>query len=476
MPSNQRLPATLTVTLVTLVGVDLANYRAYTHAPRFYLATAAGLLLGAIAVLWLRLPRVPSMPAFVGRWLGVIPTVMGAASIYVRGVLGPGPLHGLGLVAAAGVIAMAAATFARRPVLVVAGAIVCGLALRGFEFAVVPIRPVLGDMLPLVVLAVQRTLQGATPYGVYHFPWTVPLTYLPGTWLPYAPLLLAEIDPRWMNAAAELAVLGAVLFAGRHQRDKAPGSAAAVLWAAWFVAHRILRDDAATAAPVQWAALAWVAALAVEGNRFTPAVTGVAMATTLLVEPLLPFLAIAWHRRQSRSSERLSRSTSLAPLLRAIAIACAVAAILIAPWALTAPRAFFDGVVLWFNDLDRFPRTKWLENRAWAAHPGLAGAFWTLGLERWLKPIQVAFVVGLAVVFARRMETPGPRVLLGPQLVGALLAFLLFNPVIWGYLWEAAVALSLVALASCRASDPPPVAIAPPSDRGGNEEHVKARS
>jgi hypothetical protein len=133
-----------------------------------------------------------------------------------------------------------------------------------------------------------------------------------------------------------------------------------------------------------------------------------------------------------------------------------VAAILIAPWVFTAPRAFFDGVVLWFNDLDRFPRAKWVESRAWAVNPGFAGVFWTLGLERWLKPIQLALVSGLAVLFARRTAAVGPRGLLGPQLVGTLLVFLLFNPVVWGYLWEAAVALSLVALAACRKREDPP--------------------
>ena len=383
---SRPFPTVFTAALVTTLGIELANVRAYTGIPNFKVATAAGLLLGALAIVWLRLPRGLSAPASWCRWLGILPTALGGASITMRGALDPDPLRWLGLAAAAGVAGMLAATVARRPIWVVAGAIVCGLALRAWELAVIAINPERGDMLPLVVLAVGRTVSGASPYGVYHFPWAVPLTYLPGGWLPYLPLLLAGVDPRWMNAAAELSVLGAIVFAGRKRRDKTLRDAAMVLWAAWFVCHRVLNYDANTAAPLQWAALAWVAALGVERSRWTPAATGVAMATTLLVAPLLPLLAISWHRGLNRPGARRPHRASLVPLLSAIAVTAAVAALLIGPWVFAAPRAFFDGVVLWFGDLDRFPRAKWVESRAWAVNPGLAGVFWTLGLERWLKP------------------------------------------------------------------------------------------
>jgi hypothetical protein len=215
--------------------------------------------------------------------------------------------------------------------------------------------------------------------------------------------------------------------------------AALALWGAWFVAHRIVRDDAGTAAPVQWLALAWVAALAIERSRFTPLVVGLSLGTTTLTAPLLPALVIAW-----RGGWRAA--------LRGALIAALVAAVIVVPWAAFAPRAFIDGVVLWFNDLDRFPRTKWLENHAWAAHPGLAGVFWTLHAERWMKPMQVATAGALAFVFWRRVRAARASAReeppLGPQLVAAFLAFLLFNPVVWGYLWEPAVAMALVIAAS----------------------------
>ena len=83
--------------------------------------------------------------------------------------------------------------------------------------------------------------------------------------------------------------------------------------------------------------------------------------------------------------------------------------LLILPWVLWSPATFVDGVFLWFNDIDKFPRAKWLENRAWLVHPGLAGLFWTMHAERLLKPLQAIFVAGLAVLYARRTAAAGPR-------------------------------------------------------------------
>jgi hypothetical protein len=60
-----------------------------------------------------------------------------------------------------------------------------------------------------------------------------------------------------------------------------------------------------------------------------------------------------------------------------------------------------------------------------------------------MKPIQLAVVVAVAMRFACR-----PRAMLAPALTATLLGFLAFNPIIWGYLWEPAIATGLVALAA----------------------------
>ncbi len=232
-------------------------------------------------------------------------------------------------------------------------------------------------MLPLVVLAVVNFTSGQSPYGLYHFPWEVPLTYLPLNWLAYAPLLVAGVDPRWTNVLADVAVLGAIYFVARKRKDKTLRDAAVTLWAAWFVAHRIIKYDAGVAAQVQWAALTWLAALAIERSRWTSAALGAALATTPLALPLAPTIAVAWHRAWNRPASPRPHRRATQPLVRAIAITTIVGALLIVPWLLWSPREFVLGVLLWFNDLSPFGACRWLENRAWVVHPGMAGLFWT---------------------------------------------------------------------------------------------------
>ena len=453
---STQLPPAFALAIATLLVTELAGARAYDASTFGHLAfaTAAGALFGIVAVGWLRVPhglRVSNGAA--ARWLGALAPIAAIASIHVRGILGPGPLLGLGVVAAAGVAVMIAGVATNRTGVLLAGAVASGVALRAFDFKLVPIAPPQGDMLPLVVVAVANTLSGGDPYRVYHMPWDVPLTYMPLNWLAYAPLLLLGADPRWTNTLAEISVLGAVYFVGRKRRDKTLRNAAAALWAAWFVAHRIIKYDAGVAAEVQWAALTWVAALAVEKNCFTPAAFGAALATTPLALPLAPTLAVAWHRAWARPASRRPHRASWAPLLRAIAIAALVAALFIAPFFLWSPHDFVGGVFSWFNDIDRFPRAKWEENRAWIVHPGFAGLFWTMRAERWMKPIQVVLVAALGLTYARKTSAHGPRATLGAELAGVFLVFLLFNPMVWAYLWEPGVCLALVALASARLPD-----------------------
>jgi hypothetical protein len=80
--------------------------------------------------------------------------------------------------------------------------------------------------------------------------------------------------------------------------------------------------------------------------------------------------------------------------------------------------------------------------------------FWTLHGERLLKPLQALVTAGLAVLYARKTAATGPRATLGGELVAVFLLFLLFNPMVWAYLWEPGVCLALVALACTRPRPP----------------------
>ena len=177
---------------------------------RLAFATAGGLLLGALAVLWHRVPRGPRLNASWARWLGAIPIAAAMASIHVRGISSPGPLLTFGVIAAAGVVVMIVGTATNRPPVLLAGALASGVALRVFEFEGRTDRACRGICFRSSCSR-SRTRWGESPYRVYQLPWEVPLTYMPLNWLAYAPLLVAGADPRWTNALAELAVLGALI-------------------------------------------------------------------------------------------------------------------------------------------------------------------------------------------------------------------------------------------------------------------------
>jgi hypothetical protein len=445
-----RPPLVAILAVVTAAVLELASARVFPWpaARSFAYSTCAGLALVAVAIAWTRVPVGPQRPISWLRIVGVYPVVAGGVAIGMRGMLRPGSLLVFGVLALLGVLAMAAGAFKRRTTWLAMGALVAGFALRSFELRLVPIDPRRADMVPLVVLALRQFFGGANPYHVYTFPWAVPLTYWPCAWLPYAPAALVGLDIRWTNMVAEASVLGAIVFAARKREDHTYRDLAVMLWAAWFVGHRIVVFDGLTVAGVQWAVLAWTAAFAVELHPRTAAAAGFAVATTPFMFALAPTLGIAFHRAGERPGPALGSIPSARPVLRGCAVAAAVAAVLVLPWLATAPEAFLDGTVRWFNDLDRFPRMKWNESHMWTAQPGLTGVFWTLGLEALLKPLQVVAVCALAFAFARRTAETGPRGAIGGELVAAFTLFLALNPMVWTYLWEPTALLAFVAVAS----------------------------
>lgn len=438
----------LPLAVASLLVVEIANGTAYTaSAANVGFSSVAAVALALLALAWhLR----PSWPAVPPRALLALPVLAGAIALTTRGLLRPGPLLGLGVAAVLGLVGFGAAAVVRparaRLLLVVVSALLTGIALRSFELLVVPVHPRVADMLPLVVVALRELSAGLAPYRMYHFPWDVPLTYLPLSWLAYGPAWAAGVDLRWTSTLAEVAVLGAVLFAGRRRRDTTARDAAVTLWAAWFVGHATITYDGQAAAAVQWAALAWVVALAIEMHTATPVALGLALATTVLAVPLVPTLAVAWALgRQHPGAARARRRRGLAA---AAAIAAAVTAVVVVPFVVASPAGFAEGVVRWFGDLDGFPRGKWLENRAWASHPGFAGLLWTLGLEHAGKLVQIIVLGAFAVRFAARLRVRPVGRVVGPELVAAMLAFLVWNPVVWGYLWYAPLAMVLVVAAA----------------------------
>jgi hypothetical protein len=324
------------------------------------------------------------------------------------------------------------------PIRIAAAAALVGIALRLIHFSRFSID-VGGDMLPLTRSALDSFLAGRSPYAYHHVPDLLPLTYYPLTWLAYLPAYLLHIDLRWTNLVAELAIPAAALYAGRRPREREAQAAgdsagsALLLWSFVFLLPSSVFFDRITTAPVAWALLAWTLAVAVRGSRWDWLLAGLLAATTPLAALPALFLVLTWWRRLSWR-QAMGRA----------AAAAAVALIFIVPFYLWSPRGFLDGAVLWFNDLDRFPGTKWNAYHTWQRYVGFGGLFWRAGLARWLAPIQWSLVAGLAALYLRRGSG---RNLLPAYLASAFIAFMVFNSVHWPYFYQPALWCGLVALA-----------------------------
>jgi hypothetical protein len=318
--------------------------------------------------------------------------------------------------------------------LITALAFALGVGLRSIHIKYIPIEPSRGDMLPLVQQALTNLLAGQSPYTTYQMPWEVPLTYLPLTWLAYAPAFLADWDVRWINVVAELAILGAAVFTARRMPTRrVRADAPMLIWAWLFLSPTIIRWDMVTSAPIGWAALAWALALVVTRHRLAPLTLGIAAATTPLIVVFAPFIAACWWREEGWKA-----------LVRKGISAGVVAGVLLLPWYVWSPTQFLDGSFRWFNDLSRFPTEKWEAEHTWVDITGYAGEFWARGWEDWLKPVQLALVLAVTALYARHHAK---RMDLLRYATAAFILFMLFNPVLWPYLYNPALIAALLATA-----------------------------
>lgn len=131
-------------------------------------------------------------------------------------------------------------------------------------------------------------------------------------------------------------------------------------------------------------------------------------------------------------------------MLQRFGVAAGIAFVCIAPWVFWAPGPFWEGNVQWFNDLDRFPRMKWDTEHTWTQITGFSGLFWARGWERWLKPIQLSVVLFVTMLYwVRGASAAG----LLPCATAVFLLFMVFNPVLWPYLYNPALVTALLAVA-----------------------------
>ena len=70
------------------------------------------------------------------------------------------------------------------------------------------------DMLPLILSACKELLAGNNPYTYHNVPWELPLTFLPGLWLPYYIPYLMNVDIRWVTVTIAIIIPVVLSIAG----------------------------------------------------------------------------------------------------------------------------------------------------------------------------------------------------------------------------------------------------------------------
>jgi len=324
-----------------------------------------------------------------------------------------------------------------------------GIAIRIIHMRHIPIMPENGDMLPLVQSALKNLLEGQSPYTMYNMPWELPLTYLPVTWLAYLPTYLLDVDLRWTNIAAEVGILAALVFLSVQSagwRSTLRQQPALLLWAWLFLQPSVIHWDMGNTAPITWLLLAALFAFVLaERNLVAAGVLGLTAAGTPLVVVFGTFMGIYWLRQLGTTRT-----------IRLASISAIIAGVLIIPFLVWAPGDFLMGTYRWFNTIDGWPRQKWAETdpHIWSVITGFSGEFWSRGRETWLKPIQTVIVLGIAGLYWLRGAKLDD---LPIHAAAAYLGFMLFNPVLWPYLYNPALIVGLVGVTALTAKELIPV-------------------
>jgi len=308
--------------------------------------------------------------------------------------------------------------------------VLLGMAMRLASLPAVPIDPKDGDMLPVVRAALDRFLEGSSPYRLYHMPWPLPLVYSPLTWLAYLPPHVLGIDVRVTNLLLELSI-GALLFSVAS-RSKQPAPVH-LLWAWLFSgATMTLWSLHITHFPLWLLTLLLLVLLAKERMTAAALVFGLCAASSQLAMLMAPFLLIF-----------LLRSGRFLYSLRLCAISIAAAAAFYLPFILWDAQALVLGLLRWHNTRSLIDYEIWKLNHG-GAQVGLAGFLDRCGLYAILKPMQAAILLALAVLYRQAGATLR---LLGPFLIAAIVSFMALNPLIRGHYYGIVLIIGLFSAA-----------------------------
>ena len=300
-------------------------------------------------------------------------------------------------------------------VLLALASVLCRLPI----FFASPLDPKTSDMLPLITLACKRFLSGANPYFHYLMPWTLPLTYLPATWLAFLPSHVLGIDPRWSTVLFSCAAVLVILRAFPISPSDPTAAPKKLLFAALMLSSLDLRFSAITPESVFWLALSlFILFLARDRHIEAAFAMGICLAARQQAILLLPFYLIYVFKRLSGDSR-----------WRCLGLTLAVPTLLCLPFLIDSPAGFVSAV---YTRFDPFALEKWINERAWENSLSFAPFFFEHQLHSVLKPIIAALQLVLYVLALRRLRRLSDLICF---LGLSLLAFLLFSPIIWPYMF-----------------------------------------
>jgi hypothetical protein len=292
-----------------------------------------------------------------------------------------------------------------------------------YAVVVIPGLPLDGersDMLPLVVSANRVFLGGANPYLTWHVAGAhrLPLTYLPALWLTYAPAIVANLDPRWVVIPAIWGLFALHYATLRRQLDT-PWRVF-LIWMALnpfvFLRHDIQNFPG-------W--FFWAAALFFVVKQkwdIASLFWAILLLSQEIAWPLVPAYLVFLLVNHGKSTT-----------LRACLVIGSLVALTLLLFAAPDPRAFVSSVIGFRHRITpQLPAANWSKVAAWTTGFSLIPALHLLRLSGHVEAIQLAGVLLTLVALVR--QRPGLQASL--QLMSyALLWFLLFNALIWGYMY-----------------------------------------
>ena len=296
----------------------------------------------------------------------------------------------------------------------IAFSIVWAVTITGF-----PLDAERSDMLPLIVSANKSFFLGDNPYR-WHIvgEHQLPLTYLPLMWVGYAPFVALELDPRWLLLPAHLVLMTMLWFSHRPFSDNSWWT-----YLAWMTLNPFLFIRHEIQAYLLWPILA-LTLYAMTHNRwrsssFLWAMLIVTRKTMWIIFPF--YLLFLLYERGWR--------VAIQHFLAIIVVVSLIAG----PFIIQDPNAFYDGIVGYFQSIaHQLPSSEWPQIAGWATGFSFVPLLYRLGFVEYIQTIQMSSVmISFGVAVWMRPKMAGLLKLMS----ATLLLFLLFNPLVWVYMY-----------------------------------------